>query len=124
MFTYDPSTLVGQVRLLISDRFEASPIFQDEDIQAFLGIEGDVPRLGAALGLEIIAGNEVFVQKRIKMLDLSTDGPAEATALLAVAARFRESEVEMAAFDTAEMVGNQFTARERLWKQYQRQAFP
>ncbi len=86
----DYTTDIGRVRLLITDTDEASPIFSDAQIEAFLDIEGDVLKLGAARALETIAVNEALVQKRIKLLDLSTDGPAVAKALQDAAKHLRE----------------------------------
>ena len=45
----------------------------------------------------MIAVNEVLVQKRIRLLDLTTDGPAEANALRALAAQYRAEADEEAA---------------------------
>lgn len=89
-FSYDLATDVGKVRLLISDVTDAQHLFEDEEIEVFITIEGAVV-LAAAKALEVIAANETMVQKRIQFLDLRTDGPAEATALLAIADRFRKT---------------------------------
>lgn len=86
--TYDPATQQGRIRLLISDIDVLSPLFSDAEIDAFMALEdGDVYRAAAA-ALRAIAGNEVQVQKRIRLLDLTTDGPAEAAALRSLAADY------------------------------------
>jgi hypothetical protein len=81
--TYDPSTDVGRVRLLISDvggADSASFLFQDAEIETFLDMSGSIK--GAAIeALRAIAGNEAQVQKRITFLELKTDGPAVAKEL-------------------------------------------
>lgn len=126
-FTLDYSTSAGKVRLLISDIDANTPIFQDDAIAAFVAMTpgGNVKR-AAALALLTLAANETLVQKRIKTLDLSTDGPAEAEALrkLAVDLRKQADEDETAddggAFDWAEMVTNPFVYEERLVKDRQR----
>lgn len=126
-FTLDYSTSAGKVRLLISDIDAAAPIFQDDAIAAFVTMTpgGNVKR-AAALALMTLAANETLVQKRIKTLDLSTDGPAEAEALrkLAMDLRKQADEDETAedggAFDWAEMVTSPATADERLFKERQR----
>lgn len=97
------------VRLLISDVGGAdgkSFLFQDEEIEKFIAIapEGDI-RLAAATALRTIANNEAQVSKRIKFLELSTDGPAVAKALLEAAEKFEEEaegdqEVDIAAMST------------------------
>lgn len=78
---YDFATDAGKVRLLISDIDPLQPIFSEEAIDAFLSIAGDNVKKAAAQALLVIAVNELLVQKRIRLLDLSTDGPAEAEAL-------------------------------------------
>lgn len=109
-FTLDYSTDAGKVRLLISDIDSSNPIFQDDAIDAFLSIaQGGNIKRAAATALIVIASNEVLVQKRIKLLDLSTDGPAEANALLALARELKaeaEDEEVTDSFDWAEQVNN------------------
>lgn len=87
--TTDPATDIGLIRLLITDGDETSPLFTDEQIDAFLTVEGNVKR-AAALALEVIARSEVLVSKRISTQDLSVDGPAVAAELRASAAALRE----------------------------------
>jgi hypothetical protein len=116
-FTYDASTDAGKVRLLCQDFDASEMIFSDKEIQAFLDLnEADV-RWAAAQALEVIASNEVYVQKRIKLLDLTTDGPAEAAQLMKLAASLRgqavmDSESIDDLFDYAEQAFNHFSSRE------------
>lgn len=123
MFTYDPDTDRGRVRLLVTDTEEDLAIFDDAEVDTFLTLMGSNILKAAALALETIAGRETLIQKRIKLLDLQTDGPAEAAALLAQAKRLREAAAEMeeaevgAVFDYAEMVVDAFTRRERREKE-------
>lgn len=107
-FTYDPTTDRGKVRLLIADTDSTRVIFQDADIDAFISmaLDNNVKR-AAAQALLSIAANEVYVQKRIRILDLSTDGPAEAEALRKMAEDLmNQAEIEEVdgAFDWAEQV--------------------
>lgn len=116
--SYDLSTDVGRVRLLIPDRDTANAVFQDDEIAAFLALEGNVRR-AAALALETIASDEALTQKVIRLLDLSTDGASLARALLQRAAALRQQADDAdardgALFDWAEMVVDDFSARERL----------
>jgi hypothetical protein len=85
-------TDVGTVRLLISDTSpeNGGRIFTDTEIQAFLDLEGGAVKLAAAQALDAIASNEAMVSKRIRTLDLQTDGPAVAKALRDHAANLRE----------------------------------
>lgn len=123
--TYDPTTALGQVRLLAIDFDLSNVIFQDADLQALLQLNANSVRLAAAQALDIIATNEVYVQKRIRTLDLMTDGPAEATQIRSQAAELRRQEFEGSGdytgmFDWAEGVYNDFAERERIGKQFLR----
>lgn len=121
-FTYDLTTDTGKVRLLITDTDNSSPLFQDEEINAFLVLNDGVKRAAAA-ALDVIASSQALVLKVIRTLDLSTDGPSVARALrehadnLREEAEIQESGEEGGLFDYAEMVTNAFTARERLKNQ-------
>jgi len=115
--SYDPTTDAGKVRLLISDTDVSNEVFTDTEISTFLTLEGDSVYLAAAQALDTLASNEVLVQKRIKMLDLSTDGPAESRELRARASSLRDQHDDVTDFDIAEMVVDDFSARERLAKQ-------
>lgn len=50
-FTYDLTTDIGKVRLLIGDKNIAAPVFTDEELSSFLTSEGSV-NLAAAIALE------------------------------------------------------------------------
>ena len=116
--TYDPTTAIGQVRLLCSDFDITNALFQDADITAFLNLNRQVVRFAAAQALDVIAMNEVLVQKRVRTLDLETNGPAEAQWLKAFADGLRQQELEgtgdpSGMVDYAEMVPDAFSARLR-----------
>jgi len=80
----DYSTAVGQVRLLIPDTEVledlADPlkpfeyIFNDPQIQAFLGLYGNNIKRAAAAAKLVLATSEALISKVIKTDDLSTDG--------------------------------------------------
>ena len=127
-YTYDLDTDVGKVRLLTSDvdlsGLYENAIFSDEEIAAFVALEGDDVRLAAALALETIARNEVMVSKVMRVLDLQTDGAAVARELRFQAQVLRDQAADLAAdadddlgFDIAEVVVDQFTWRDRLWNE-------
>jgi hypothetical protein len=78
-----------KVRLLISDIDLDNPIFNHAAIEAFLSLSNNNIKRAAATALLTMAVNETLVQKRIRLLDLSTDGPAEAEALRQLAAQYR-----------------------------------
>lgn len=118
-FTFDPGTDRGRVRLLSTDIDPTEAIFEDAAIDAFLALEGDVRR-AAALALETIASSEALVQKKTRLLDLQTDGPAVAKELRdrAAALRTQAADAEIdGGFDVAELVTGPFGARERLLAQ-------
>lgn len=122
-FTYDLNTDVGKVRLLIMDTDSTAYMFEDGELSAFLLMEGDVVRRGAALALETMASNEAFVSKRIRLLDLQTDGPAVAKELRERAKSLRDladrddQAADGGSFDIAEWVVDDFSGRERLVKE-------
>ena len=116
----DYSSDVAKVRLLISDIDEWETIFNDQAIQAFIdmALDGNLKR-AAASALMVMATNEIMVQKRIRILDLQTDGPAQAIQLRQLADRLKaeaeEEEVE-GAFDWAEMINTPAQHQELLYK--------
>ena len=116
----DYSTDEAKVRLLISDIDDTDQIFNDEAMTAFIAmaLDNNIKR-AAAQALLSIAVNEVLVQKRIKLLDLSTDGPAEAEALRKLAMQYRdEADIEevTGAFDWAEMINTEWQYDEKVYK--------
>jgi len=125
-FTYDVTTQRGKVRLLCTDTNSDTSLFNDAEIDAFisLAINNDTRR-AAAMALRTIAANEVLVQKRIQLLDLSTDGPAESEALRKLADRLDEdadtTENSNAPFVIAEWVNDGFSYEELLYKDALRQ---
>lgn len=125
MFTFDVGTDTGKVRLLVPDRDPGEYLFEDAEIAAFLGIEGQDVRCAAALALETIAADTALTLKAVTVLDLTTNGPATAKALLDRAKLLRSQAAEAAlkagtevtAFGVAEMVLNPAGYTERLWNE-------
>jgi hypothetical protein len=118
-YTYNLSTDVGKVRLLIPDNDAGNYVFDDDEIDALLGMEGGVVKRAAALGLETIASNEALTLKVLRLLDLQTDGAAlarelrlQAAALRQQAAADERASAESVAFDIAEQVYDDFGWRE------------
>lgn len=127
-FTYvatDVSTDLAKVRLTIGDTDSANALFSDEELAAFLSMNGDAVLLAAARALDTIAANQVLVLKVIQSLDLQTDGASVGRELRLQAAGLRkqhEDALEAAddgdgLFDWAELVTGPFSARERLLNQ-------
>lgn len=88
----DYNTPRGQVRLLISDVDEGNFLIDDTQIDGYLGIEHGRVKRAAARALEAIATSEVLISKKIRTLDLQTDGPAVAAELRAQAKQLREED--------------------------------
>lgn len=72
---------IAAIRLLINDVDSANAVFQDEELQVFLSLSGDVVLLAAAQALDTIADNEALTSKVIRTQDLQTDGVKVADSL-------------------------------------------
>lgn len=117
-FTYDLNNSIGKVRLLIPDTQEATAVFSDEEITAFLALESASVRRATALALETIASNEALTLKVVRLLDVQTDGAKLADSLLKRAATLRQQALEddgLAGFtqwEIAEWAVDDFTLRD------------
>lgn len=95
-------------------------LLSDASLAALLVLEGNSDKLAAAAALDVIASSEALILKKIELLDLKTDGPAVAKALREHAKALREQVAEglaitdANAWDWAELVVDEFSARERL----------
>lgn len=85
---YDPTTPVGQVRLLINDT-SPDPAFSDPDLNGFLALEAGVVKLAAAQAIDVIADDEALTSKVITTQDVATDGSKVADSLRKRAAALR-----------------------------------
>ena len=124
-FTYDVSTDRGKVRLLSTDRKAARPLFTDDDIDAFLALNGSEVKLAAASALETIASDQVLVLKVISNNGLTTNGAAVSAALLDRAARLRaeyqqQADEDFCGFDWAEHADSPPQTLELIVKEAQR----
>lgn len=106
---YDITTDAGRIRLLISDVDQGDPLFADDEIAAFLDMEGSV-KLAAALALETMASNEAMVSKVIRTQDVQTDGTKVSAELRARAKDLREQAAvegdDAYAFESVEIAGD------------------
>ena len=100
----------------------------DQTIQDFLDIQGDSNdqvRLGAADALDAIASSQALIQKKIKLLDLDTDGPALAKTLRDHADMLRQlvynTEYNESTFDVVEQINDLPGWREKVIKDWMRQ---
>lgn len=125
-FTYEPTTDLGKVRMLIPDRVEENAVFLDDELQAYLDMNDSNVRRAAAEALETIASDEAMTLKVLTTLDISTNGASTSDALLRRATLLRQQAEDADAgeeggmFDYAEMTPNAFTRRERVLNQAQR----
>lgn len=98
-------------------------LLSDASLADLIALEGGNDKLAAAAALDIIASSEALISKKIELLDLKTDGPAVANALRAHAKSLRDQVaagvgIDAAGeFDWAELVVDEFSARERLVSQ-------
>jgi hypothetical protein len=119
-FTYDLTTNVGKIRLLIPDTDWANAVFSDEELTAFVSLESGSVRRAAALALETIAASEAMTLKVIKLLDVQTDGAKLAESLLARAKLLRQqaeaddADAGYAGFEIAEVIVDDFAWREQV----------
>ena len=108
-FTYDPTTDRGKVRLLVPDNQQTAAVFQDDEIDTFLTLEGDSVLRATALALETIGSSEALTLKVLTIQDVTTDGAKLLDALRARAkdlrTRSRETVDGSANFDWAQGAG-------------------
>lgn len=124
-FTYDPlcPTNRDTVRLLCTDTDATYPLFQDGEIDRYLTLMGNNVLRAAAMALLTLGAQENMLMKRIRLLDLQTDGPAQAAEFRALAEAYQEKANLIEAqdpdgtWDWAEMVLDPFTAREKRDKE-------
>ena len=122
-FTYDPTTDIGMVRLLITDTDPARPIFSDDSaITAFLTLNDSDVRLAAAQALDVMATNEAMVLKVIRNMDLQTDGARVADSLRVHASVLRQQAAadSEGAIDYAEVAVDVFSARDIITREAMR----
>lgn len=97
-WTYrEPGSDAGRdlIRLLVTDINRDHPVFEDEELDAFIALVGDSAYLAAAEALDTIAVDEVLTSKVLRTQDLSTDGAKVAESLRARAAGLRRRAAEL-----------------------------
>lgn len=102
-------------------------LLTDSTIQDLITLEADgsdSPKIPAAACLDAIASSQALIQKKLKLLDFETDGPALAKALRDHAASLRKQvygdEVE-SVFDIAEQINDTTGRNEKILKDWMRQ---
>jgi hypothetical protein len=135
-YGYGSNPAIDAPRFLVADTVEEGHIFADEEIMmtanlispmlaivptgggqtSFSGVPASY-RFTAALMLEALAGNKARLASALKILDITVDTTKAAAALRDTAKTLRDSEINDGSFAIAEQCTDQFSARERLWKQ-------
>jgi hypothetical protein len=99
--TYDLTTDIGKIRLIIGDKIIATPVFTDEELQVFLTTEGSV-NLGSAAALEAWAASYGANADNERIGDYSYSQNIIKN-LLDLAARLRGTAAGIPAMDIASM---------------------
>jgi len=81
-------------------------LLSDSQLQEFLDVEVNDVKMASALALDSIASTQALILKKIKVLDLQTDGPALAKALREQAESLRTQAQDSPEFDLAEQITN------------------
>lgn len=120
MFTYDLTTDLGLVRRFMRDTDPTAPIWDDAEVESFLVMESGSVWGAAALALETLATDQLFLLGKIQVEGLSIDGPAAADAYLKAAALLRQHAMTHGAvvdsgFDIAEILNSDWVRDEYLW---------
>lgn len=97
--TYDLTTDIGKVRLLINDTDVSNAHFTDEEITAFLDINSSI-NIAAALALESWAASLTESAEKESIGDYSYSKKSASNKLM-LAKQLRENEANEPNFDTA-----------------------
>lgn len=100
--TYDLTTSVGKIRLLISDKDLNNPVFTDEELTYFLGENSNVINLAAAAALESWAASYSANADSEKIGDYSYS-QSITRKMLDLATSLREKDASAPVIDWAEM---------------------
>lgn len=128
-WTYDSTTDVGKVRLRISDTQMTRPVFDDEDIEAFLSMASDSVPLAAAMACETIALNELLCLKVVNLMGaVVTDAASAAKQLNSLAKNLREEHNTNATstnpgFVSIEMADDFLQRREKYGKTVEEESY-
>src|ERR1700746_178531 len=100
-FTYDVTTLAGQVRFLAFDTDPANYTFDDTEITAVLNMNNQDVKLGAAQLVDLAGGNQAYVYRHSKIGGVAYDAAKVAMGLQAYANELRRQAYE----DEGDMTG-------------------
>ena len=125
------------------DTDSSAPIFDDDEVNQFIQMtssqaiyqSGQANPTGnsvsapvqvyswyqaAALGLQTMAANKAYLASISKILDVTLDASKSQKALSAMAEAYLKRDDNSGAFAVAEWVNDEFSARERVYKQFLR----
>lgn len=98
MVEIDP---IAQVRLLVNDTNEDSPVFADVEYVQFLTLENQSIKRAAAQAVDTIADNEALVAKYVRDHEITVDGTKVADSL-----RKRADSLRAQALDDEQRAGD------------------
>lgn len=114
-FTVDYGTNIGKVRALIGDVDAALPFLSDEQIAAFLAMEGDELKLAASDALMAMASMHAIIMKKMELLELKRDGTAVAESLRKLAKQYREEVLTEPFIDFADTIPPPLNRTALIW---------
>ena len=143
-YNFGSNPSVAYVRLLISDTDPTTPVFQDEEILAFIQIQcaqfqsaqfysppagqnlpqtlPNIPYLRvAALAIDSMAVNAGKLAVISRLLDVELDAKNAASFLQSQAKSLRDLDDNSGAFFIVEQVNNDWSLYQRYWNQVARQ---
>jgi len=127
--TYDLTTIIGQVRLLIPDRDLTALLFSDVEIETFLALELNNPYRAAALALETKATELTLGQSATVRLADGTSISDSTSAMESFRKRAQslreqadaaEAKENDGSFGIAEMASSDFAVRQIVNNSYRR----
>lgn len=107
-FTYNLSTSVGQLRLLIGDTTQSGALFSDEELNAFLSMNSGDIFSSAALALRRIAVNKALIAKAVSAGNYSEDTRDIPKILLSTAKDLEAASKDIPADAQVEIIYNDF----------------
>ena len=111
-FSFDTTTNIGKVRTLINDVSASSFVLSDEEINVFLGIEGNDIYGSASSALDAIIINQQLLSKLIAAGDYKEDNRNVADKLTKISEKYRKLSMSTPADAFAEVAVNDFNYQE------------
>lgn len=134
-YQYGANPPIDYPRLIIADTVDEGHVFEDSEIMAAYNIDavafiapsggGQYLQLGtpsyrraAAMLLDSLAANKARLANALKVLDIQVNTQSAAQELRAQAQALRDVEDNSGGFAIVEQADNNFSQRERTWKQF------